>query len=67
MKKILHKFCGQCGSAVFFDPRMMEFGEGPPDLMGVNVRMFQGVKIDDLDVVHIEDRHLDKSGGVAES
>ena len=37
IKRNLHKFCGRCGSAVFFDPRMQEFGEAPPDLMGVNV------------------------------
>lgn len=37
-KKNVHKFCGGCGSAVFFDPRMREFGEGGAlDLMGVNV------------------------------
>jgi hypothetical protein len=31
-----HKFCGRCGSAVFFDPRMRERGESI-DLLGVNV------------------------------
>jgi hypothetical protein len=36
-KRLLHKFCGHCGSTVFFDPRMEEFGEAPPDLLGVNV------------------------------
>jgi hypothetical protein len=36
-KRLLHKFCGRCGSSVFFDPRMAEFGEAPPDLLGVNV------------------------------
>jgi hypothetical protein len=36
-KHLLHKFCGSCGSSVFFDPRMEEFGEAPPDLLGVNV------------------------------
>jgi hypothetical protein len=38
-KKVLHKFCGQCGSSVFFDPRMLEFGEGDGklDLLGINV------------------------------
>ena len=37
----LHKFCGRCGSNVFFDPRMLEYGDGPPglDFLGVNVRM----------------------------
>ena len=37
VKRNLHKFCGECGSSVFFDPRMKEFGEAPPDLIGVNV------------------------------
>ncbi|KAH8730464.1 Mss4-like protein [Phaeosphaeriaceae sp. PMI808] len=36
----LHKFCTQCGSSAFFDPRMKEFGEAPPDLIGVNVRSY---------------------------
>lgn len=31
-----HKFCGECGSSVFFDPRMAEHGQ-EPDLLGVNV------------------------------
>ncbi|KAF2131147.1 hypothetical protein P153DRAFT_384360 [Dothidotthia symphoricarpi CBS 119687] len=57
VKRNLHKFYGQCGSSVFFDPRMEEFGDAPPDLLGVNVRMFQGVKVEELDVVHVEDRH----------
>lgn len=37
-KKLLHKFCTECGSSVWFDPRMMACGEGPPDLLGINVR-----------------------------
>jgi hypothetical protein len=36
-KRNLHKFCDRCGSSIFFDPRMREFGEAPPDLLGVNV------------------------------
>jgi hypothetical protein len=37
-KKSLHKFCGECGSSVFFDPRMKERGEGRGlDLLGINV------------------------------
>lgn len=40
-KRNQHKFCTNCGCMVFFDPRMKEFGEGPPDLgldlLGVNV------------------------------
>jgi len=35
-KNNVHKFCGRCGSAVFFDPRMLERGESI-DLLGVNV------------------------------
>lgn len=39
-KKSLHMFCGQCGSSVFFDPRMKEFGEGGGlDLLGINVSL----------------------------
>jgi hypothetical protein len=37
VKRILHKFCSKCGSSVFFDPRMQDFGDAPPDLLGVNV------------------------------
>lgn len=37
-KRNLHMFCGKCGSSVFFDPRMKEFGEGEGlDLLGINV------------------------------
>lgn len=36
-KRNLHRFCGSCGSAVWFDPRMDEFGDAPPDLLGINV------------------------------
>jgi len=36
VKRNLHKFCGNCGSSVFFDPRMGEFGK-TPDILGVNV------------------------------
>jgi hypothetical protein len=36
-KRNLHRFCGSCGSAVWFDPRMGEFGDAPPDLLGINV------------------------------
>lgn len=44
VKRNLHKFCGRCGSSVFFDPRMEEFGEAPPDLLGVNVS-FAGISL----------------------
>jgi hypothetical protein len=44
VKRLLHKFCGRCGSSVFFDPRMEEFGEAPPDLLGVNVS-FAGISL----------------------
>lgn len=36
--RALHKFCTGCGSSVFLDPRMPEFGQ-KPDLLGVNVSM----------------------------
>ena len=40
-KKNVHKFCKRCGSSLYTDPRMKEFGEGPPDLdldlLAVNV------------------------------
>jgi hypothetical protein len=39
VKRNLHKFCRECGSSVWFDPRMGEFGEGPMDLLGVNVSL----------------------------
>ncbi|KAH6618809.1 Mss4-like protein [Boeremia exigua] len=59
-KKNLHKFCGQCGSSVFFDPRMKEFGEGGGlDLLGINVRMFHDVSLEELSVGHIENRSKD--------
>lgn len=36
IKRNRHLFCGRCGSSVFFDPRMPEFGESP-DIFPVNV------------------------------
>ncbi|CAI6264072.1 unnamed protein product [Periconia digitata] len=51
IKRMLHKFCGTCGSAVFADPRMKEFGEKEFDLLAVNVRMFKDVKLKDLNIV----------------
>src|SRR5690242_8806215 len=36
-KQLLHKFCGGCGSSVWFDPRLKMVGEQMPDLLGVNV------------------------------
>ncbi|KAF2639361.1 hypothetical protein P280DRAFT_59867 [Massarina eburnea CBS 473.64] len=50
VKRNSHKFCGRCGSAVFFDPRMKEFGESL-DLLGINVRMFKNVKLGELEIV----------------
>lgn len=43
VKRILHKFCGKCGSAVFFDPRMKEFGHDL-DFMGVNVSIYTTIQ-----------------------
>jgi hypothetical protein len=36
-KQLLHKFCGECGSSVWHDPRLKMLGEEMPDLLGVNV------------------------------
>ncbi|KAF1962765.1 hypothetical protein CC80DRAFT_588281 [Byssothecium circinans] len=52
-KRNLHRFCGRCGSAVLFDPRMKERGE-EPDLMAVNVRMFRNVKLNELEIVQFD-------------
>ncbi|KAF2810310.1 uncharacterized protein BDZ99DRAFT_570899 [Mytilinidion resinicola] len=52
-KRNLHQFCERCGSSVFFDPRMAEHGESP-DLMGVNVRMFKDIKLDELKLKHFD-------------
>ncbi|KAJ4369147.1 hypothetical protein N0V83_006231 [Neocucurbitaria cava] len=62
-KRNLHKFCGRCGSSVFFDPRMKEYGDSPPapDLLGVNIRMFHGVNLKELNIMHIEDPSPGKS------
>ncbi|KAF2116731.1 Mss4-like protein [Lophiotrema nucula] len=51
-KMNLHKFCTNCGSSVFFDPRMPEQGI-EVDLLGVNVRMFKGVgqNVDKLNLI----------------
>jgi hypothetical protein len=38
-KQLLHKFCGECGSSVWHDPRLKTLGEELPDLIGVNVRL----------------------------
>ncbi|KAG9197786.1 hypothetical protein G6514_001011 [Epicoccum nigrum] len=56
-EKNLHKFCSHCGSSIFFDPRMKEFGEGGGmDLLGVNVRMFHDVIIEKLDLFPVDNR-----------
>ncbi|KAJ4984259.1 glutathione-dependent formaldehyde-activating enzyme [Stagonosporopsis vannaccii] len=49
-KQLLHRFCGGCGSSVWHDPRLRTLGEEMPDLLGVNVRMFKGVKLGELDI-----------------
>ncbi|KAF2465930.1 uncharacterized protein BDR25DRAFT_81122 [Lindgomyces ingoldianus] len=48
-----HKFCTNCGSSVFFDPRMKEQGYNL-DLLGINVRMFKGVSLDELNLVKFD-------------
>ncbi|KAF3040647.1 hypothetical protein E8E11_007975 [Didymella keratinophila] len=50
-KQLLHTFCAECGSSVWHDPRLWMLGEEVPDLLGVNVRMIKGVKLEELDVV----------------
>ncbi|USP81211.1 hypothetical protein yc1106_08485 [Curvularia clavata] len=55
-KRNLHKFCGKCGSAVFFDPRMREFGETELDLLGMNVRMFHDVNTRELEIVFVDNK-----------
>jgi hypothetical protein len=47
MKRNLHKFCSKCGSSVFFDPRMKEFGDAPPDLLGINVSSIHFLNVAD--------------------
>lgn len=42
-KRNLHKFCARCGSSVFLDPRMKEFGQ-EPDILGVNVSLMDEVR-----------------------
>ncbi|KAF2708298.1 hypothetical protein K504DRAFT_381442 [Pleomassaria siparia CBS 279.74] len=48
-KRIMHKFCSRCGSAVFFDPKLES-----PDILGVNVRMFKDVNLNELELNHID-------------
>lgn len=43
-KQLLHRFCGECGSSVWHDPRLWMLGEGVPDLLGVNVSCSQGAR-----------------------
>jgi hypothetical protein len=40
-KRNLHRFCGECGSGVWFDPRMVLFGDMLMDLLVVDMsRLF---------------------------
>ncbi|EUC42644.1 hypothetical protein COCMIDRAFT_39327 [Bipolaris oryzae ATCC 44560] len=50
LKRNLHKFCANCGSAVWFDPRMWRFEKTGPDLLGMNVRMFHDIDMRALDI-----------------
>ncbi|OAQ64624.1 glutathione-dependent formaldehyde-activating enzyme domain-containing protein [Pochonia chlamydosporia 170] len=43
-RKATHKFCGRCGSSVFVDFN----GQEAKDVIGVNVRLLNGVDLDDL-------------------
>jgi hypothetical protein len=36
-RQLLHRFCVECGSSVWHDPRLWMLGEVVPDLLGVNV------------------------------
>ncbi|KAE9983520.1 hypothetical protein EG328_009860 [Venturia inaequalis] len=53
-KSVDHKFCPECGSSVVIDPlwfyRGMEGFEGAPDVLGLNVRMFEGVDVKTLEL-----------------
>ncbi|KAH7086939.1 Mss4-like protein [Paraphoma chrysanthemicola] len=52
----LHKFCAKCGSSVFFDPQLTS-SEGDPDLIGINIRMFQGITLDGLNIYTFDGYH----------
>lgn len=36
-KQLLHRFCGECGSSLWHDPRLWMVGDRVADLLGVNV------------------------------
>lgn len=68
----VHKFCSKCGSALYHDPRVPAVAPGQKDILGINVssnyqyckyltdndqvRMFQNVKVEELDVVYADNR-----------
>ncbi|TID23381.1 gb [Venturia nashicola] len=53
-KSVDHKFCPECGSSVVIDPlcfyQKMEGFEDAPDVLGLNVRMFEGVDVKGLEL-----------------
>ncbi|KAL8841474.1 MAG: hypothetical protein Q9170_000937 [Blastenia crenularia] len=46
-KRVEHKFCPNCGSSISVDPHG---ALGGPDIVSMNVRMFQDVEIEKLKV-----------------
>lgn len=72
-KRNQHKFCAGCGGSLFFDPELTNT-EGVPDLLGINVlilprfvaaililaqiRMFQGVNLEGLNLVRVDGYNL---------
>ncbi|KAF2655497.1 hypothetical protein K491DRAFT_778686 [Lophiostoma macrostomum CBS 122681] len=53
-KRSLHRFCTKCGCSVYTDPRMTEYGGESLDLLAVNVRMFQNIELNDLNIVEFD-------------
>lgn len=49
-----HKFCSKCGSSILVDPHG-KFGD--QDWVGVNVRMFQGIELDQLKIEAVDGKN----------
>ncbi|QDS69337.1 hypothetical protein FKW77_003585 [Venturia effusa] len=53
-RSVEHKFCPECGSSVLIDPLCFYNGvegfEKAPDILGLNVRMFEGVDVKKLEL-----------------
>lgn len=39
-KQLLHRFCSECGSSLWHDPRLRLISEELPDFLGVNVCLY---------------------------